>query len=289
MTRPLILLAGATGQVGSRVAEALVARGAWVRALVRDVQAAKERLSPAVELVRGDLDDPPSLVAALRGVDVASLATAPTPRLAVQEANFIDAALAAGLPRVVKLSATGNRLAPPDAPPFGWHAASEARISKAGIPATLLRPTPFHSLLYFDAVTVRAGVLQSLLGRSRLSFIDPQDVAELTVAALTDASYAGQVWDVGGPEALTYPQVAGILSRRLGHPVRFADIDEAAFRARLREARLPDLLGDVFAATAELARQDLFAVDDTVVRQVLGRPAGSLASWVDRNRSAFKR
>src|SRR5262245_12990017 len=105
-------MTGATGTVGSLVAGKLVERGARVRALVRDPRVARARLGADVELVAGDLMDPVSLPAALDGVDVASLATAASPAMADQEGNFVDAAVAARLPRLVHLTGFGSTLAP---------------------------------------------------------------------------------------------------------------------------------------------------------------------------------
>ena len=282
MTEPLILLVGATGQVGSRVAAKLVDQGARVRVLARDVDAATALLGPMVEVVRGDLMDPPSLTSALREVDIASLATAPGPRMTEQEINFVDAAAAVGLPRLVTLSAAYPDPAP-DRIPFSWHTPVVARIEKSGLPATVLRPTQFASLLRWDAPTVKTGKLHSVMGRSRFNIIDPEDVADLTVAALTEPAHAGQTWYVGGPDAVTYDDIADTLTRVLGYRVEHIGVDEATLRA----SGLPDWLSDVLANSAEVASTDWFVIDDTVTRRVLGRPGRDLASWIDRNRDDF--
>ncbi|UWZ34690.1 NAD(P)H-binding protein [Dactylosporangium roseum] len=283
--RGRILLVGGTGQVGSLVAGKLRNHDAPVRVMARDVETAVERLGSHVEIVRGDLLEPPTLAAALHGVDIAFLTTSPQPSLAEQEANFIDAAEGAGLPRLVKLSAAGCRQSPH--PPFGWHQASEDRIEKAGIPVTLVRPTPFASILLWEAAAIRAGRLNTMMGDALFSFIDPEDVADLVVAALTDPAHTHRAWEVGGPEALTYDEVATALTGVLGWPVEHGRVDETTFRAGLLGAGMPDWLGDVFAGTRRLAARNVFAVGDAVVREVLGRPARTLTSWIERHRDAF--
>jgi uncharacterized protein YbjT (DUF2867 family) len=286
MTEPLILLVGATGQVGSRVAAKLVARGARVRVLARNVDAATALLGLDVEIVRGDLMEPPSLTSALAGVDIAYLATAPGPQMTEQEINFIDAADAVDLPHLVKLSAAYPDPAP-DAIPFRWHAAILGRIEKSGIPTTVLRPTMFNSLLRWGAPTVKTGKLHSVMGQSRFNITDPQDVADLAVAALTDPTHTGQTWYFGGPETVTYDQIADTLTRVLGYRVEHIGVDEATLRAGLRASGMPDWLGDVLVNSAELARTGWFVIDDTVTRRVLGRPGRDLAAWIDRNRDEF--
>lgn len=284
---PLILLTGATGTVGSLVAAKLVERGARVRALVRDPQAARTRLGTDLELVVGDLMDPASLPAALAGVDVASLATAPGPALVEQEGNFVDAAVAAKLPRLVYLSSFGSRLAP-DLPLFAWKLASAARLAQSGIPATVLQPNVFMSNLLFDAPAVRQGTISSIMADGRLSLIDPDDVAELTVAALTDPGHAGSTWPVGGPEALSYDDVAVAFSKVLDRPVEHVRLDTATFRAAAVAAGLPEVGAESLAAVARLAQEGSWAVDDEVIRRVLGRPARDLQSWIERHRGAFE-
>jgi uncharacterized protein YbjT (DUF2867 family) len=162
-----------------------------------------------------------------------------------------------------------------------------ARIEKSGLPATVLRPTQFASLLRWDAPFVRTGKLHSVMGQSRFNIIDPEDVADLTVAALTEPAHAGQAWYVGGPDTVTYDDIADTLTRVLGYRVEHIGVDEATLRAGLRTSGLPDWLGDVLVNSADVARSDWFAIDDTVTRRVLGRPGHDLASWIDRNRDDF--
>ncbi|HEX5299871.1 MAG TPA: NmrA family NAD(P)-binding protein [Streptosporangiaceae bacterium] len=178
------LLIGATGQVGSVVARTLVAGGHQVRALVRDPDAAAAKLGPGIEYVRGDLNDRATLPGALKGVDAAYLATAPAPEMVRQEGNFIDAAAAAGLPRLVELSVLGTDVS---VPIFKFHQDIEAKIANSGIPATVLRPGGFYSSFLFSAEAIRAGALPSAAGDGRIAWIDPADVAGVATAVLLEA------------------------------------------------------------------------------------------------------
>ena len=100
----MILVTGATGNVGSRVVHELRGRGAPVRALVRDAARGADRLGAGVELAVGDFADPASMRRALAGVDAVLLSCGNQPAQAELEAAAIDAADAAGVRRVVKLS-----------------------------------------------------------------------------------------------------------------------------------------------------------------------------------------
>src|SRR5262245_54381380 len=227
MSSPPILIAGGTGTVGTQLVAELVRREQRVRVLTRDPHKAAERLPRGVELVAGDLHDPATLVTALRGVEVASLATAPSPLLGAQEVNFIEAAVAAKLRRVVKLSAFGIEFAS-DRIHVG-HAESEQRLRSSGIPFVVLRPVVFMSNLMMDAASIRAGTLPSAFEDSRVSFVDPGDVAALTARALVEPRHEGETWELGGPEPLGYDQLAAALTRVVGRKVEHVRLAPAQF------------------------------------------------------------
>src|SRR5215469_3489402 len=103
----MILVVGATGTNGREVVKQLSARGVPVRAMVRSAEKSPELRLPNVELARGDLGDPASLDAALRGVRKAFIVTAVDRRCVEWFRNFFDAAKRAGGPHIVKFSGMG--------------------------------------------------------------------------------------------------------------------------------------------------------------------------------------
>lgn len=278
------LLIGATGQVGSVVARNLVAGGHQVRALVRDPDAAAAKLGPGIEYVRGDLNDQATLPGALKGVDAAYLATAPAPEMVRQEGNFIDAAAAAGLPRLVELSVLGTDVS---VPIFKFHQDIEAKIANSGIPATVLRPGGFYSSFLFSAEAIRAGALPSAAGDGRIAWIDPADVAGVATAVLLEAGYAGQVLKMTGPKALTYEDAAAALERTLGRPVVHLRMQEQEVRAQLTSFGLPGWMIDSFLGQHRLMREGRLSLVNDVVPDVLGRPARDLDQWLAENKGAF--
>jgi uncharacterized protein YbjT (DUF2867 family) len=278
------LLVGATGQVGSIVTRNLLGGGHRVRALVRDPDAAAAKLGPGVDYVRADLDDPATLPSALKGVDAAYLATAPSPAMAGQEGNFIDAATAAGLPRLVGLGVLGTDVS---VPIFKYHQDIEAKIASSGIPATILRPGGFYSSFLFLAEVIRAGILPSAAGDGRHPWIDHGDVADVATAVLLDPGYDGQVLPMTGPKALTYDDAAAALQRALGRPVAHQRIDEEALRAQQASMGLPDWLTGSFLGQHRLMRENKLSTANTAVEDVLGRPPRTLDQWLAENRDAF--
>ena len=288
MTTPLILVTGATGTVGSEVVKQLVQANQRVRVLARDPAKAKMKFGIAVEIVKGDLENPASLHAALKNIEAAFLATAPSERMVEQETNFIAAAETAGLPRLVKLS---NILAAPESPaPLArFHAQIESRLAKSGIPATILRPSWFMSNFLMDAQSVKTGHLYSAMENGRIAFTNPFDVAAVAVAALLDPAHSGHNYKLTGPEALTYGEVAASFTRVLGYPVKYVGVDDASLHAALKAATVPEFIIDEILKISAMTRRGDLELESNAVQQVLGRPAHSIEQWIETNQSAFSK
>jgi uncharacterized protein YbjT (DUF2867 family) len=277
------LLAGGTGTVGREVAKGLVARGLVPRVLSRDPENARKLLGTGVEVVRGDFMDAASLSRALSGVEVAYLATTPTPELATQELNFIAAAQAAKVRRLVKMSGYGMELA--DDPVHHCHTVSEQRLRSSGLEHVILQPVMFMTNLLWEAGSIRQGKLASAFGHGRMSFVDPLDVADIALVALTTREPVSGGWGFGGPEALSYDDVASTFSRVLGHRVEHVRLDVQRFKQAAEH--LPDFVIEAIVASAALAQKGTYEVLDGLIRDKLGRRARSLESWVASNRAAF--
>ena len=278
-----ILLAGGTGTVGREIVKGLVARGLVPRVLTRDPAAARSLLGRPVEIVRGDLTQPKSLSEALDGVDAAYLATTPSPDLAAQEINFIDAARAADIRRLVKLSGYGIEHATDRI--HRCHALSEARVESSGLDYAILQPVMFMSNLLWEAGSIKRGTIASAFGDGRMSFVDPRDVADVALLALTTLDRISAVWAFGGPQPLSYDDVAAAFGRVLGRRVEHLRLDEAGFRRA--SAQLPDFVVEAIVSTAVMAQQGKYEVPDTLIQEKLGRCARSLESWITTHRAAF--
>jgi uncharacterized protein YbjT (DUF2867 family) len=242
-------------------------------------------LGPEVEIVTGDLRDPSSLARALAGVERASFATSPSPTLHEEEIHFIEAAKAGKLRRLVKLSAFGIEFATDRI--HRAHAQSERRLRESGIPSLLVRPVIFSSNLLFEAAAIRTGRLPSAFGDARVNFIDPRDVAELIAHALLAPEPESGSWELGGPEALSYDDLAATFTRELGRPIEHLRLDVKTFETQALAAGFPDFVVEAITAAAASAQDGKYLVGDGVVRRVLQRPASTFHDWLVRNRDAF--
>jgi uncharacterized protein YbjT (DUF2867 family) len=193
----VILVTGATGNVGRNVVEQLVDAGE--------------------EVLQGDLRRPETLRAALRGVDRAFLFPVPG-----QLRGFLDAAEAA-LGRLVLLSASAVTFEPPNA--IGrMHAECEQVVAESGLPWTFLRPGAFMANdLNWAAGIKAAGVVRGPGGDVSSAPIDERDIAAVAVRALLDDGHAGQAYLLTGQESLTQIERVRILGEVLGRELRFEE------------------------------------------------------------------
>jgi hypothetical protein len=183
--RHMILVTGATGNVGSEVVRLLRERGAPVRAFVRDTAKAAEKLGDDVELAVGDFSDAASVQRALLGVDGVFLSSADSPQKVGYETGVIDAAAAAGVRRIVKASTIRAEIGSP-LPPFDWHGRIEQHLWRSGIPAVCLQSSFYMTNLLASAEQIRHdGKLFAPAGSGRISMIDPRDSAAVAAVALT--------------------------------------------------------------------------------------------------------
>jgi uncharacterized protein YbjT (DUF2867 family) len=284
----MILVMGATGTNGREVATRLAAAGHRVRALVRDPGRAAGLTNERIELVAGDLDDSASLARAFEGTDKAFLVTPVDRRHVAWFRQVVSTARAAGTAHLVKLSALG---AQPDSPSelLRQHAESDTLISASEMAWTILRPNSFHQNLLWSAATIKS---QSSfffpLKDARLSLVDVRDIADVAVAALTQPGHEGKIYDITGPQSLSFGDIAATLSQVLGKPIRYLDVPVEAAEASMRDAGMPE-----WDAHAVVELYGYFATGAAAgvtgtVETILGRPPISFAQFAREHASAFQ-
>lgn len=276
MTAGKILVTGATGTVGSAVVSELVKAGADVRALVRNPAKAEGMRKAGVDVVEGDLDRPDTLAPALSGVSRVFLLTVPGPQMLAQEQAMIEAILSAEPePLVVKLSALGASTEASFR--FGkLHGDAEQLIVRAGIPFTFLRPTGFMQNLYGSVGSIKEqGALFAPFGDARVSYIDVRDIAAVAAKVLLDDGHESKTYELTGPEALSYADLARILSEQSGITIRYVDVPPGAARAGMLQAGMSEWLADGLLELFAVYRQGGAESVSPAVENVTGRPPRS--------------
>jgi uncharacterized protein YbjT (DUF2867 family) len=283
----MILITGATGTVGSTLVEQLVADGQPVRALVRDPEKAAKSLPTEAELFRGDLLDAESMEEALQGVERMFLLSPPSQRMLDMEASAIAAARAAGLKHLVKLSVVN---ADPDSPSFflSEHGKSEAAARESGVPVTFVRATFFMQNLLGLAGPIKAkGAIFQPAGNVAASYIDVRDIAAVAAKALTTAGHEGQTYMVTGPEAFTQAQIADLVSRVIGKPVKYVDVPRDAAKKAMLGSGMPEWQAEAISQLMDDVRAGKLAIVTGEVQRVTGKPPRTLEQFVQENRAAF--
>ena len=206
----MIAVLGATGTIGRHVAGGLADGSVEARALVRD----PERADIPVPAVAADLRDPASLRSALAGAEQLFLLTPHGPDQDRHEAAALDAALDAGVRRIVKVSGAATTLGPngPASTAIA-HWRSESRIEESGLGFCFLRPSfLMQNLLSMAAPTVaESGILAAPMGRAPIAMVDARDIADCALAALADRDGPDRAWQLTGPRGVRFSQLARIL------------------------------------------------------------------------------
>ncbi|HEY3506606.1 MAG TPA: SDR family oxidoreductase [Actinocatenispora sp.] len=277
----MILVAGATGTIGTELLRVLTAEGVAVRAMTRDP--ARLRVA-GVDAVRADYGDPASLARAVAGAESVFLLTAPSGPVAEHDRAMVDAARTAGVARVVKLSA----IRVPELDELSFHLPGERLLVDSGLGWTVLRPASFASNTLSWAPAIRAGEpVPNPTGTGRQPVVDPRDVAAVAARVLTGDGHDKRVYTLTGPDPISVPEQAEQLAAVLGRPVRLADVSPSEYRDRLLAAGVDAGMVEVAARGSAAVRNGVGAATTDDVARVLGRPPTRYADWARAHRDAF--
>ncbi|MFP5317962.1 MAG: NmrA family NAD(P)-binding protein [Acidimicrobiia bacterium] len=283
----MIVVTGATGTIGSGVVRELASRGAEVRAFVRDRAKAERMLGAGVPLAVGDFADPATIRAAVRSAHTVVLSSGNDPRQAEYEAAVVDAVVATGGRRVVKISSVGAQ-APSSATFVDSHHRSEQHLARSGLPASTIRCNFFMSNLFASAAMIRQmGQIGAPAGNATIAMVDPRDVAAAVAAVVTDSANDAPAYELTGPEPLTYEQVADTLSEVLGRRITFVDMPDGVAKATVVGSGLPEWFADGFVSLFEVLRQGIAAATSDRVRILTGRDPRSLGEFVQDHAGLF--
>jgi uncharacterized protein YbjT (DUF2867 family) len=285
-----VLVTGATGTNGLEVVKQTLARGARVRAFVRDRAAAAAVLPPDVEPFEGDFTQRTAARAAMRGIERVFLLAAVHEHMEDFERAFIEEARDARIAHLVKFSAIGAH--PGSKTFFGRvHGRAEVALVDSGLPYTILQPTFFMQNSLWSADTIkRDGAIYNATGAGAAGHVDARDTASVAAAALTEPveRHAGEIYLVTGPERLTFADIAERFSRVLNRSVRHVPVPDAAYKdTMMREGGMPEWQAQGVLDLEVRCRQgDFSAVTDAVERVGKRRPT-TFEEFIRQHASAF--
>ncbi len=264
-TNDLILVTGATGKTGRRLAARLATVG-------RRVRMGSRRAKPAF-----DWEDRSTWGAALAGASAAYVCFQPdiaVPGALETVRAFFAEAMAAGCTRLVLLSGRGE----PEAE------AAEAVLQASGADWTVLRASWFDQNFdeSFFLEPILAGELALPAGTAPEPFVDVEDIAEVAAKVLTEPGHVGKLYELTGPRALTFAEATAEIAKATGRPVAYVPIPAEAYREGMAQAGVP---AEVIELTLHLFTTVLDGRNTPVrdgVRQVLAREPTDFAAYVAR-------
>ena len=252
-----VLVIGAAGDLGSRVAAGLRDEGAGVRAFVR-------RPVAGDDVFIGDLGDRSSLVEACSNVDRMFLVSSPVPNQVELETNAIEAAESAGVTRIVKVS--NIPIDGLDTGLHGNHRTIERRLDASPVDAVFVQPSFFTTVIERQRDQIEHGRFVMPTGDGKIAWIEPVDIAAVAVAALTRDDVQGAL-HITGPESLS----AGDVATRLG--ARHIDPPLHAWRDAVVKGGLDPWLADSTVHLYEAIKRGALEPTTDTVAAILGRSA----------------
>jgi uncharacterized protein YbjT (DUF2867 family) len=279
----MIVVTGATGNIGRPLTQALAERGQQVTAVSRHAAAVPE----GVRHVVADLAEPASLEPALAGAKALFLLlSGDLHATGAEPADIIGRAAAAGVGRVVLLSSLGVATRPFGTTRIAMRALEDA-LRESGLEWVVLRPGGFASNALWWAESVRSQrVVAAPFGDTGVPIIDPADIAEVAAACLVEDVHTGGVYELTGPEVITPRQQSEAIAAALGSPVRFHELTREEAKAGMTRSMPGELADDTLDILSSPSPAELRVSPD--VQRVLGRAPRSFAQWADRNIAAFR-
>jgi uncharacterized protein YbjT (DUF2867 family) len=281
----MILITGASGNVGKEVLRQIAQAGVKVRAAFQS--ASKAAMAPSgVEVVTMDYNQAQTVRAALKGVNRVFLVGPPAANLPALERKAVDEIKQSGVRQIVKLSALGGR----ESTYPRQHADSEDYIKSSGVAYTFVRANGFmQNLVNYNAGTINAqNAFYGCQGDGKISHIDIRDVAAVAVRILTDDGHEGKTYSLTGPAALSNAQIAQVLSDDLGREIRYVDLPPAQFKQALLAAGVDEWSADALIDLQRLYREGKAATVTHDVEQVLGRRPIAFEQFSRDYRQAFR-
>lgn len=258
-----ILVTGGTGKTGRRVAERLISAG-------RDVRIGSRSGTPAF-----DWTDPSGWANALEGITAVYVAYQPdlaVPGGVEAVSAFVDQAVRSGVEKLVLLSGRGE----PEAE------AAEEAVRRSGVDWTILRASwfcqNFSESFFLDAIM--SDVMALPVAAVPEPFTDVDDIAEIGADAFLHARHSGQLYDLTGPKALTFAEVADEISRAVGRTIAFVPVSPEEYRAELVKQQVPQEYIDLVLYLLTTVLDGRNTPVCSGVQRALGREPKSFSTYV---------
>jgi uncharacterized protein YbjT (DUF2867 family) len=286
-----ILVTGATGTVGSEVVKQLAAisssSGHKIRAAVHSKNTTGQLGDKRVEIVDLDYTKPETVAYALNSVDKIFLQTLPTPNVTDISSNLVNEAKKNSVKYIVKLSAIGASDSESRSTILRLHGEEEKIIKDSGIPYTFLRPPAFmqNFVTQFGHTIRTQNAFYVPAGDAKMSFVDTRDIGAVAAVMLTNTNHGAsqqhenKAYDITGQDALSYRQVADILSNEVGKKISYIDITEDDARKGMKQIGMDEWFINIMIELFRIIREGYGSETTTAVEHITGRKPISFAQF----------
>lgn len=281
MTR--ITVAGGRWAAADNLIRALTGLEVKVRLLTQNPRQAYEIYGKnSVEFMGIDINDPLSLRVGFQDTDRALLFSGVAEQPSRHDIALIDAAVQAGVPFLVNLSAGGDvdyrRQSMLD-----WLSKTDEHLFAQGMLTTLIHPAVSLDAVFDVAANfLQTGQWGGVAGNGRAAFVDLRDVVSATVRVLLEGPkrHGNKIYHLTGPSAVSMGYIADCLSENPVRPIRYHHRSLEEQRRVFRQAGLPSARIDALLAQESLIRDGFYAPTTADVFDLIGRPACSAVSWI---------
>jgi NAD(P)H dehydrogenase (quinone) len=277
----MILVTGATGQLGAAVVRQLLARtdASEIAVLARDPSKAADLEQRGVSVRLGEYGDTNSLARAMEGVDhVLLIASNEFQQRMQQHQNVIDAAQAAGVKLLGFTSRSLNDMEGPENAMMRDYFETEALIRESGVPAVI-----FRNALYLDTLPVSLGGsavfgagIRVPAGQGAVAYALRREIGEATANAMLDHSDGDRTYVLAAPQAYTFDDVAQALSEISGSTVTYTSVSDDDFVTHAIEQGVPEPLARHLVGFFADVRANLLDETGTDLQALLGHAPASL-------------
>lgn len=280
-----VLVTCSRGTVGTQTVQRLASAGFDVSAGVRSAGDLRTR-NPGVHEVVCDFERPSTVEEALDGVQSVVLITPVCPESAEYAMRFIDAAKAAGVQHVVRLSGAIASLATETA--LGsWHASVENHLARSGLAFSVLRPTLFmqNFATYYRPDSL--GYFYIASGDARANYVDVRDVADVATHLVEKGSASALPLLITGPASVRSTEVARCLSAASGRTIRNGFISPRQAALAMRLMGLPGWAVAAFKQIHELICDGFYDCHSDAVLEAIARPPTSVSLFASDHAATF--
>lgn len=235
-----VLLIGATSRIGEELLRLLLEENIKIRVLIRKPEMVEKFEEMGCEVFVGDIKNLASYKSALENVDKLFCVYPDSPDRFTVERDLIDEAVRMNVGHIVKVSAYAASLEPPVS--FGiLHAQADKYLQQSGLNWTILRPYAFmQNTLLVSELIAKGRILLGPFGKAKVSFVDAWDIAVVAKNVIVEPGSENKVFVITGPEAISYSEMANILSHQLGHRIRYIPLPFWLSRVFMKRSGMSD-------------------------------------------------